>query len=406
VIVDDDEAAACALARMLSALGYTVVAAAQDPAAGLAMVRATRPDLAVIDLDVRGERSGTEVASELVAEDVPVVLISDADDPDIALRGRGAWGVVARPVTRTALRAAAELVHLQHEAHTRLFELERYYHALFDQERERAISASRESEARERMAVEASRAKTEFLAHMSHELRTPLNAVLGLSEAMLERIFGELDPAQVDALTTIHASGSHLLALINDVLDVARVESGKLPIETEQVWLRPLIDETTALVASQLASKRQRLVLDLAAALPPVDIDRRRIKQVLLNLLGNASKFSPPGATVTVRADGRDDARRVEIAVSDDGPGIAAAERARIFEPFVTLDPSMSRAHGGAGLGLTLARHIVDLHGGQIRVDSEPGRGATFTIVLPVSASYVGEASPLAETIGRLMEER
>ena len=263
-----------------------------------------------------------------------------------------------------------------------------------------------EAEARERTAIEASRAKTDFLTHMSHELRTPLNAVLGLSEAMLERIFGELNPAQVDSLTTIHASGRHLLALINDVLDIARVESGKLPIEAEQVWLRPLIDETTALIASQLASKRQRLVLDLAAALPPVDIDRRRIKQVLLNLLGNASKFSPPGATVTVRADGRDDARRVEIAVCDDGPGIAATERARIFEPFVTLDPSMSRAHGGAGLGLTLAKRIVDLHGGQIRVDSEPGRGATFTIALPVSASYVGEASPLAETIGRLMEER
>jgi PAS domain S-box-containing protein len=259
-------------------------------------------------------------------------------------------------------------------------------------ERERAMLASRESAARERVALEASLAKTEFLAHMSHELRTPLNAVLGLSEALLERVFGELAADQVNALATIHASGRHLLELINDVLDIARVESGKLPIEPEQVLLRPLIDETAALVHNQLASKNQRLVIELAPVLPPVDIDRRRIKQVLLNLLGNAAKFSTAGATVTLRAAGGSGARQVEIAVSDDGPGIAPADRGRIFEPFVTLDPSMSRAHGGAGLGLTLAKRIVELHGGQIRVDGDVGRGTTFTIALPVSSSYAGEA--------------
>jgi CheY-like chemotaxis protein len=249
-----------------------------------------------------------------------------------------------------------------------------------------------EAEARERTAIEASRAKTDFLAHMSHELRTPLNAVLGLSEALLEGIFGDLNPEQDDALATIHASGRHLLELINDVLDIARVEAGKLPIEREQVLLRPLIEESAALVGSQLALKDQRLAIDLQAALPPVDIDRRRIKQVLINLLGNACKFSPRGATVTLRAERRDDARQIQIAVTDTGPGIAAGDRARIFEPFVTLDPSMSRVHGGAGLGLALAKRIVDLHGGQIRVDSEVGTGTTFTVALPVSSSYAGEA--------------
>ncbi|HSS01619.1 MAG TPA: ATP-binding protein, partial [Kofleriaceae bacterium] len=249
-----------------------------------------------------------------------------------------------------------------------------------------------ELEARERTAVEASRAKTDFLTHMSHELRTPLNAVLGLSEALLEGIFGDLNPEQDDALTTIHASGRHLLELINDVLDIARVEAGKFPIEREQVLLRPLIEESAALIGNQVALKDQRLVIDLQAALPPVDIDRRRIKQVLLNLLGNASKFSPRGATVTLRAERRDDARQIQIAVTDTGPGIAAGDRARIFEPFVTLDASMSRVHGGAGIGLALAKRIVDLHGGQIRVDSEVGAGTTFTVALPVSSSYAGEA--------------
>jgi signal transduction histidine kinase len=264
--------------------------------------------------------------------------------------------------------------------------LELRYRALFDQ-----------AEARERVAVEASRAKTEFLAHMSHELRTPLNAVLGLSEALLERVFGELGDAQADALATIHASGRHLLDLINDVLDIARVESGVLPIEPEQVVLRPLIDEAAALVVNLMTAKGQRLVIDLAPTLPPVDVDRRRIKQVLLNLLGNAGKFSPPGATVILRATSRDDTREVAIAVADNGPGIAAADRRRIFEPFVTLEPAMSRAHGGAGLGLTLAKQIVELHGGRIEVDGELGRGTAFTILLPVSPTYVGEAPAVKE---------
>ena len=166
-----------------------------------------------------------------------------------------------------------------------------------------------ELETRERTAIEASRAKTDFLAHMSHELRTPLNAVLGLSEALLEGIFGDLNPEQDDALTTIHASGRHLLELINDVLDIARVEAGKLPIEREQVLLRPLIEDSAALIGSQLTLRNQRLAIELQPALPPVDIDRRRIKQVLLNLLGNASKFSPRGATVILRAERRDATR-------------------------------------------------------------------------------------------------
>jgi signal transduction histidine kinase len=372
VIAVDDDVAALMLAEMLTGFECTSVAAG-DPDGALAIVRRARPDVVVIDVELHRPTT-LAMASQLIAEDIPTVLISAIDDAEALVGLDGACGMLTRPVSRTALRSTVALVRRQRET------------------RARAVSASRESEARERMALEASRAKTDFLAHMSHELRTPLSAVLGLSEALLEHVFGALNDAQTGTLTTIHASGRHLLALINDVLDIARVESGKLPIESEQVVLRPLIDESTALIHGQLWSKGQRLVIHLAPALPPVEIDRRRIKQVLLNLLGNASKFSPPGATVTVRAASHGDTRQVEIAVSDNGPGIPAADQARIFEPFVTLDPSISRAHGGAGLGLALARRIVDLHGGQLRVDSEVGRGATFTIALPVSSSYAGAA--------------
>ncbi|HEY0249888.1 MAG TPA: response regulator [Kofleriaceae bacterium] len=254
---------------------------------------------------------------------------------------------------------------------------------------EHALLESREAEENARTAVRENRAKTDFLAHMSHELRTPLNAVLGLSEALLERVFGALNEEQANTLATIHSSGRHLLELINDVLDIARVEAGKLAIEPEQVDVTTLVTESSALVRTQFATKGQRVVIDTPAALPPISVDRRRIKQVLLNLLNNAGKFSQVGATVTVHAGvAADD--RVTISVSDNGPGIESANLRRIFEPFVTLDPSLSRAHDGAGLGLGLAKRIVELHDGTLEVKSEVGVGSTFTITLPSAQGYLG----------------
>jgi PAS domain S-box-containing protein len=234
-------------------------------------------------------------------------------------------------------------------------------------------------------AVEASRAKTDFLAAMSHELRTPLNAVLGLSEALIERTFGDLNAAQTGSLQTIHDSGQHLLSLINDVLDIARVEAGKLPIDRERAHLRSIIEESIALVHGQAVARRQRVLTEVGPTLPAVDADRRRIKQVLLNLLTNAVKFSPPGATIIVRAEPRLDLGRVLVSVTDTGRGIDRADWARIFEPFVALDRSLAREHAGAGLGLALVKRIVELHGGSVRVDSALGAGATFTVELPIA---------------------
>ena len=247
------------------------------------------------------------------------------------------------------------------------------------------LTAERARTAREREAVEASRAKTAFLAGMSHELRTPLNAVLGLSEALLEGTFGALVEAQRRALETVHASGQHLLALINDVLDIARVEAGQLLIEPERLGLAAPIEESLALIHGAAARRGQRVVADLAAALPAVDIDKRRIKQVLLNLLGNAIKFSPPGATIGLAARLDRATARAVIEVCDHGPGIPPEDRERVFEPFVTLDASVAREFGGAGLGLTMVKRIVELHGGTVRVTDTPGGGSTFVVELPVA---------------------
>ncbi|MBL8624679.1 MAG: response regulator [Myxococcales bacterium] len=249
----------------------------------------------------------------------------------------------------------------------------------------RDLTGERARVAREREVVEASRAKTAFLAGMSHELRTPLNAVLGLSEALLEGTFGPLADPQVRSLQTVHASGQHLLALINDVLDIARVESGQLLIEPERLRLSAPIEESLALMHGAAARRDQRIVADVAPELPAADIDKRRIKQVLLNLLGNATKFSPPGATIALAARAHPSGATVVIEVIDHGPGIPVADRERVFEPFVTLDASVSREFGGAGLGLTIARRIVALHGGRLWIEDTPGGGSTFVVELPVA---------------------
>lgn len=264
----------------------------------------------------------------------------------------------------------------------------------------RDLTAERERVAREREAIEASQAKTAFLAGMSHELRTPLNAILGLSEALIERTFGELTDEQIAMLTTIHGSGRHLLALINDVLDIARVESGNLALDLERVRVRDPIDESLALIHNEAMRKGVTLRNRLTINLPSIELDKRRIKQVFINLLGNAVKFSPPGGEITVTADHDRGRERVIIAVADQGPGIPVDDRERVFEPFVTLDRSLTREHNGAGLGLTLVRRIVERHGGSVRVEGEVGGGSRFVVELPTGGDASAAPAPRPERWG------
>ena len=236
----------------------------------------------------------------------------------------------------------------------------------------------------------AKRAKSQFLATMSHELRTPLNAVLGLSEALLEGAFGALGHGQTTPLQTIHDSGRHLLALIKDVLDVARIEAGTLLLQRTDTDLGRLISESVTLVEILATEKHQTILTTLASPLPVCKVDSRRIKQVLINLLTNAIKFTPRGGEIRVVAATR--GRFLELIVADTGPGIAHADRDRIFEPFVTFDPvedhtATTRRQEGAGFGLALVRNLVELHHGHVRVISGEGEGATFGVRLPLVAA-------------------
>lgn len=232
----------------------------------------------------------------------------------------------------------------------------------------------------------ASRHKSEFLASMSHELRTPLNAIIGFSEVLLERLFGDLNERQEEYLGDIHNSGKHLLALLNDVLDLSKVEAGKMVLETTSVDVSAFVQATAGLVRERV--QRSGLTLDVSCDddVPPVTADELRLRQVLLNLLTNAIKFTPNGGSVWVRV--RTAGSDVEFAVSDTGVGVAEADRERIFESFQQGERVMS-AQEGTGLGLTLSRRIVELHGGRIWLESEEGQGSVFAFTVPAHRRHV-----------------
>jgi signal transduction histidine kinase len=239
----------------------------------------------------------------------------------------------------------------------------------------------REIEQKGRELEVANRHKSEFLANMSHELRTPLNAVIGFSEVLLERMFGELNDKQADYLQDILSSGRHLLSLINDILDLAKVEAGRMDLELAPFDLPAALENTLTLVRERAMRGAIHLTLAVEDGVGEIVGDERKVKQIVLNLLSNAVKFTPEGGQVSVRAGLA--AGAVEISVSDTGIGIAPEDQETIFEEFRQVGSDALRKHEGTGLGLTLTRRFVELHGGRIRVESTLGQGSTFTFTLP-----------------------
>ena len=237
----------------------------------------------------------------------------------------------------------------------------------------------------------ASRHKSEFLANMSHELRTPLNAIIGFSEVLVEQMFGELNPKQMEYLQDIHSSGHHLLTLINDVLDLSKIEAGRMELELSEFDVAELLETALNLVHERAGRHGLTLSLDIAPGIETWVADARKVKQTLLNLLSNAIKFTPAGGAVQV-AVRSNEAGQLEIAVADTGIGIAPQDQARIFEEFHQASGSYLRKAEGTGLGLSLARRFIELHGGHLGLASTSGQGSTFTFVLP--ARTLGAAVP------------
>ncbi|QDV39054.1 PAS domain S-box protein [Tautonia plasticadhaerens] len=229
----------------------------------------------------------------------------------------------------------------------------------------------------------ASRLKDEFLASMSHELRTPLNGVLGLSEAMQEGIYGPVSPEQVDALGDVLRSGRHLLSLINDILDLSRIEAGRMELDPAPSPVGDLCEAGLRMVRELALRKRQVLSMAIRGVDAPAMLDERRVKQILVNLLGNAVKFTPEGGEIGLEVEGDRARGELRFTVRDTGIGIAQHDLEAIFQPFRQLDSRLARSYSGTGLGLALVRRMAEMHGGDVSARSEPGQGSRFTVRLP-----------------------
>jgi signal transduction histidine kinase len=239
----------------------------------------------------------------------------------------------------------------------------------------------REIEEKSKQIEAANRHKSEFLANMSHELRTPLNAIIGFSEVLGERMFGELNEKQAEYTEDILSSGRHLLSLINEILDLSKVEAGRMELELATFDLPLAIDNARTFVRERATKHGINLDVTVDERLGDFVGDERKIKQILLNLLSNAVKFTPEGGRIGIKARQADGS--VEISVSDTGIGIAPEDQPKIFEEFRQVGSDYAHKTEGTGLGLTLAKKFVELHGGKIWVTSEVGKGSTFSFTLP-----------------------
>jgi signal transduction histidine kinase len=241
----------------------------------------------------------------------------------------------------------------------------------------------RELEEKSRELQLASQHKSQFLANMSHELRTPLNAILGYTELIVDHVYGEVPEKINEVLDRVQQSGRHLLGLINDVLDLSKIEAGQLTLSLGEYAFSNVVHVVINAVGSLAAEKQLQLTVDVASSLPPGQGDERRITQVLLNLVGNAIKFTEKGE-VAVRVSAFDGA--FLVAVADSGPGIKKEDQQKIFDEFQQSESAITKSKTGTGLGLAIAKRIVELHRGRIWVESMLGRGSTFFVRLPIRA--------------------
>jgi signal transduction histidine kinase/ActR/RegA family two-component response regulator len=247
----------------------------------------------------------------------------------------------------------------------------------------------------------ALRVKDEFLANMSHELRTPLNAILGLSESLSEQVAGPLNEKQQKYLSTINESGHHLLSLINDILDLAKIEAGQITLDINKVDVNSVCQASLRMVKQLAQKKNQEVLFEIDDEIGLMWADERRLKQMIVNLLSNAVKFTPEQGKFGLEVRGNRDENRISIAVWDNGIGINHSDIDRLFKPFVQLDSSLAREATGTGLGLALVAQMAKLHGGSVSLESEPGEGSRFTIQLPWEPMLSPDSSMRLRSTGK-----
>jgi signal transduction histidine kinase len=372
--VEDEVGSRLTLCGILEDAGYEVTGVEKGTEA-LEVIKDGNFNVIITDIKLPdvGGMSVLELAKE-INPDVAVIIMTGYASIETAVNAvnEGAYAYFVKPVNmdemKTAIVNALRQQRLSRENKRLVDDLQLSNKLLFE--------ANRQLRA-------ATEAKSAFLAHMSHELRTPLNAIIGFSDLLIGGIGGKINNKQRQCLEDILNSGKHLLSLINDILDLSKVEAGKIDIRPESLRLADVVDDAVATVKTMLDDSRHEMAINIAEDLPPVYGDRNRLKQILLNLLSNAIKFTPDGGKLYLETNKK--GNFCQVSMVDNGIGIRKEDQTCIFEPFTQLDAQPGERKQGTGLGLALTRQLLELLGGKIWVESEYGKGSRFSFTIPLA---------------------
>ena len=361
LIVDDDPVVRALMRASLEGDGFGVIEAV-DGVDACQRCAARRPDLLVVDV-VMPRMDGFALCREIRRNPdwsyLPILMATGLDDVDSITKAfeAGATDFIGKPI---------QWVILNHRVRYML----------------RASNAFNELREKRNAAEAASKAKTEFLANMSHELRTPLNAIIGFSQMMRDNALGPLPEKYLEYAGIIADSGEHLLAIINDVLDLAKTESNRLVLAEQDIEIVPVVELSSSIVREMARKAGVHYAVELEDGLPALYADPAKLRQILINLLSNAIKFTPKGGKVTLTV-ARESGGGVGFRIADTGIGISAEKMQLVFTPFGQVDSKLARKYGGIGLGLPLTKRLIELHDGTMEIASRPGEGTVVTARFP-----------------------